>query len=50
MSNLTVTIFNYAMSPYPDWQQMAWGASLLIMAAVLFVTIVARGLTKEKKR
>ena len=50
MSNLTVTIFNYAMSPYPDWQQMAWGASLLIMAAVFFVTIVARGLTKEKKR
>ncbi|MFO8070814.1 MAG: phosphate ABC transporter permease PstA [Polyangia bacterium] len=49
-SNLTVTIFNYAMSPYPDWQQAAWGASLLIMAAVLGVTILARSLFKEKRK
>lgn len=49
MSNLTVTIFNYAMSPYPDWQQAAWGASLLIMISVLGVTVVARSLFKEKK-
>ncbi len=49
-SNLTVTIFNYAMSPYPDWQQAAWGASLLIMVAVLGVTILARSLFKEKKK
>jgi phosphate transport system permease protein len=48
--NLTVTIFNYAMSPYPDWQQAAWGASLLIMAAVLVVTVLARAMTREKKR
>ena len=40
--NLTVTIFNYAMSPYPDWQQMAWGASLLITGAVLALSLVAR--------
>ncbi len=50
MSNLTVTIFNYAMSPYPDWQQAAWGASLLIMAAVLFVNIISRGMFKERKK
>lgn len=49
-SNLTVTIFNYAMSPYRDWQQTAWGASLLIMAAVLSLTILARTALKEKKR
>ena len=49
-SNLTVTIFNYAMSPYPDWQQMAWGASLLIMAAVLGVTLLARAVFKERQR
>ncbi|NLH47265.1 MAG: phosphate ABC transporter permease PstA [Myxococcales bacterium] len=41
-ANLTVTIFNYAMSPYVDWQQAAWGASLLITAAVLALTILAR--------
>ncbi|MBW1991396.1 MAG: phosphate ABC transporter permease PstA [Deltaproteobacteria bacterium] len=40
--NLTVTIFNYAMSPYPDWQQMAWGASLLITFGVLALTVIAR--------
>ena len=43
-SNLTVTIFNYAMSPYPDWQAMAWGASFLITAGVLGATIFTRGL------
>jgi phosphate transport system permease protein len=48
--NLTVTIFNYAMSPYDDWQQMAWGASLLITAAVLLLTISARFILQEKKR
>lgn len=48
-SNLTVTIFNYAMSPYADWQQTAWGAALLIMAAVLTVTIFTRYSFKEKK-
>ncbi len=41
-ANLTVTIFNYAMSPYKDWQRQAWGASLLIMAGVLSVTIISR--------
>lgn len=49
-SNLTVTIFNYAMSPYPDWQQTAWGASLLIMVAVLGVTVLARWLLGGKQR
>ncbi|MCK9460239.1 MAG: phosphate ABC transporter permease PstA [Proteobacteria bacterium] len=50
MGNLTVTIFNYAMSPYEDWQRAAWGASLLIMAAVLGTTLLARFVFKEKKR
>lgn len=49
-ANLTVTIFNYAMSPYRDWQAQAWGASLLIMAGVLFLTIVARLLIAEKRK
>jgi phosphate transport system permease protein len=47
--NLTVTIFNYAMSPYPDWQQKAWGASLLITFGVLIITVLARFLLREKK-
>lgn len=46
--NLTVTIFNYAMSPYVDWQEMAWGASLLISLGVLAITIITRFLFKDK--
>ena len=42
MANLTVTIFNYAMSPYDEWQVMAWGASFLIAFSVLALNIVAR--------
>jgi len=49
-ANLTVTIFNYAMSPYEDWQRAAWGASLLIMASVLAVTILTRFGFREVKR
>jgi phosphate transport system permease protein len=44
IGNLTVTIFNYAMSPYPDWQAMAWGASFLITAGVLGATVFTRSL------
>ena len=47
--NLTVTIFNYAMSPYADWQRIAWGASLLIMLSVLVMTVVARTIFQEAK-
>ena len=47
--NLTVTIFNYAMSPYPDWQQKAWGASLLITVGVLALTLLTRYILGERK-
>jgi len=47
--NLTVTIFNYAMSPYEDWQRMAWGASLVITAGVLAFTLLARLVLRERK-
>jgi phosphate transport system permease protein len=49
-ANLTVSIFNYAMSPYKNWQQLAWGASLLITISVLFLTIIARLTFREAKR
>jgi phosphate transport system permease protein len=47
--NLTVSIFNFAMSPYEDWNKIAWGASLLITFAVLFLTLVARAIFREVK-
>jgi len=49
MPNLTVTIFNYAMSPYPDWKRMAWVASLVITVGVLFLAVFAR-LILERRR
>jgi len=49
VANLTVTIFNYAMSPYPDWQRMAWGASLLITLSVLALMLVSRLALIERK-
>ena len=48
-ANLTVTIFNYAMSPYADWQQKAWGASLLITVGVLFVAVLSRFALKDRR-
>jgi phosphate transport system permease protein len=49
-ANLTVTIFNYAMSPYDDWQTLAWGASLLIAASVLGTTVMTRGVLWYRSR
>ncbi len=49
LANLTVTIYQYAMSPYDDWNQIAWGASLLIMVAVLLLNIAARFVVRERK-
>ena len=39
MSNLPVVIFQFAMSPYKDWQELAWAGSLLITMAVLLLTV-----------
>ncbi len=50
MGNLTVTLFNYAMSPYADWQQLAWGAAFLITMAVLATTIFTRLLLRKRSR
>lgn len=48
MASLTVTIFKFAMSPYENWQQLAWAAVLLITTAVLLLNIIARMLTHKK--
>jgi phosphate transport system permease protein len=47
--NLTVTIFDYAMSPYNDWQQLAWGASLVITLGVLGFTLAARYVLRTRQ-
>jgi len=42
MANLPIVIFIYAMSPYKNWQDLAWSGALLITLAILFLSIVAR--------
>jgi phosphate transport system permease protein len=42
MANLPVVIFQFAMSPYADWQSLAWGGALLITLAILVLNIAAR--------
>jgi phosphate transport system permease protein len=42
MASLPVAIFQMALSPYADWQRLAWAGALLITMAVLFLSVVAR--------
>lgn len=47
MANLPVVIFQFAMSPYNDWQTLAWAGSLLITLAVLALNVAARVLFRQ---
>jgi phosphate transport system permease protein len=48
MANLPVVIFQFAMSPYQNWIQLAWGAALLITLTVLLLNILARVFFRDK--
>ncbi|HET9762790.1 MAG TPA: phosphate ABC transporter permease PstA [Casimicrobiaceae bacterium] len=48
MSNLPMVIFQFAMSPYDDWQRLAWAGSLLITLAVLALNILARVFFRQR--
>ena len=48
MASLPTVIFQFALSPYQDWHDLAWAGALLVTATVLFLSIIARIL--EKKR
>jgi len=48
MANLPVVIFQFAMSPYDNWVELAWGGALLITFAVLGLNILARVVFREK--
>ena len=47
MANLPVVIFQFAMSPYGDWQKLAWAGALLITVSVLTLNIMARVLFRQ---
>jgi phosphate transport system permease protein len=48
ISSLPVVIFQFAMSPYADWQKLAWIGALIITFAVLALSITARALTASR--
>jgi phosphate transport system permease protein len=50
MANLPVVIFQFAMSPYEDWQRLAWAGALLITLAVLILNILARTYFRQKNQ
>jgi phosphate transport system permease protein len=49
VSSLPVVIFQFALSPYKDWQQLAWTGALIITMAVLALSITARLLAAQRK-
>lgn len=49
MANLPVVIFQFALTPYPDLNRLAWAGALIIAASVLAVTIIARFVSRESK-
>lgn len=48
MANLPVVIFQFAMSPYDNWRNLAWGGALLITFSVLLLNILSRTLFRQK--
>jgi phosphate transport system permease protein len=50
MANLPVTIFKFAMSPFADWQKLAWAGVFLITLGVLLINILARALFREGRK
>ncbi len=49
MPSLPVVIFQFALSPYEEWQKLAWTGALLITVTVLALSIIARTLTATRK-
>jgi len=49
MPSLPVVIFQFALSPYEEWQRLAWTGALLITVTVLALSIIARSLTAARK-
>jgi phosphate transport system permease protein len=50
MANLPVTIFKFAMSPYPDWVSLAWAGVFLITIGVLALNILARVFFSDEQK
>jgi phosphate transport system permease protein len=49
VSNLPVTIYQFASAPYENWQQLAWAGSLIITLSILLLSIIARRIVRGSK-
>jgi phosphate transport system permease protein len=49
VSNLPVTIYQFASAPYENWQQLAWAGSLIITVSILLLSLVARRIVRGSK-
>jgi phosphate transport system permease protein len=49
MQSLPLLIFNYATSPYEEWRNLAWGASLILLVWVLLLNIFTKVITRKWK-
>jgi phosphate transport system permease protein len=48
LANLPVVIFQFALSPYDDWKNLAWGGAFLITLTVLVINILARAVFRQR--
>jgi len=49
VSNLPVTIYQFASAPYDNWQELAWAGSLIITASILLLSVIARRIVRGSK-
>ncbi|KQU51166.1 hypothetical protein ASG72_15405 [Bosea sp. Leaf344] len=49
VSNLPVTIYQFASAPYENWQQLAWAGSLIITLSILLLSLIARRIVRGGK-
>jgi phosphate transport system permease protein len=47
-ASLAVLVYNFAISPYQNWQSLAWAASLILVIMVLITSIISRWATRQK--
>jgi phosphate transport system permease protein len=47
-ASLAVLVYNFSISPFKNWQSLAWAASLILVLMVLVTSIIARWATRQK--
>ena len=47
MGSMTVQIYNYALSPFDEWNRMAWAGAMTLVAIILLITVLVRKFSKR---